>query len=217
MTTNDDMCLPNNFVAPHHLLHDDIVGVCMPVSAVKTKGEQPLSTAWQDLKYKMAGCSKLAKARAGSVLYPHGAGSFWKRKAFLQVLRKHNLIFFAEDCKLGFATMGLNLRLAVDASQILRTEAPMTIFGPQPNWYAQRVQSWEMGRHVITARFARALFSTNGCKGWRGFAMQKLLHTYALVSNMVDILRLPMFLALGNDGLFWIRAGSLSMGPLLPA
>lgn len=34
VTTNDDVGLPDNFVAPRHLPGDKVIGVCLPVSAI---------------------------------------------------------------------------------------------------------------------------------------------------------------------------------------
>ena len=215
ITSDDDVCLPANFTAPHHLLDEKTKGVAIPIEAVDRAGKRPWFVGWQDLEYKLAGAAKLAEARAGGVLFPHGACSFWDREAFLEVLRRHDLEFFADDCKLGFATTELGYRLAFDATQRVSTEAPETIVGRLPNWYAQRVRSWEMGRHIITPRLAKSLFDLKGKDTVQAVAMHELMNLYALASNAIDLFRLPFYMAMGHQKSFWVRTGALSGLPIV--
>lgn len=217
LTVDDDVLVPETFIAPKHLLTGKTKAASFPIHGVDSRNQKPVFVGWQDLEYKMSGFSKLAERKACGVLYPHGAVSFWERDTLLQALRKHDLVFFGEDLKLGFALMRLGLKLTIDDSQVFKTEVPETMFGAAPNYYQQRVRSWEMGRHVLYKDMIRGLFARNGQTSAHGLFVQKLMQSYALVANLVDWLRVPMLVAMGGERHFWEKAGAFTAGPLIPA
>ena len=61
-------------------------------------------------------------------------------------------------------------KIAFDASITLETAVPTTVFGPAPNYWTQRVRSWEMGRQNLSWKFFKALFSMNGQRTIKGVA-----------------------------------------------
>lgn len=217
LVVDDDVHVPQSFIAPTHLLTGRTKAACFPIEATDSRGKKPLLIGWQDLEYKMAGFTKLAERNACGVLYPHGAVSFWERDTLLEVLRKHDLVFFGEDLKLGLGLMKAQKRLTIDDSQVFATESPETLFGPAPNFYQQRVRSWEMGRHILYKEFFQALFGRNGQRTAHGFAVQKLMQSYAIAINVLDWLRVPLFVAMGAESHFWTKSAIFAASPLVPA
>jgi hypothetical protein len=216
MTIDDDVTLPENFFAPTSRINDSVKAVAFPVQGIDHKGKRPLFVAWQDLEYKFSGLSKEAEGATCGVMYPHGAGCFWDRKTLLSVLRLHDLIFIAEDVKMGLGLQAVGKRMAIESGVVLDTEVPETILGAAPNYYQQRVRSWEMGRHLLYWKFLNRLFRRNGQNTVIGFSVQKVSQTYAIASNLVDWLRVPLFVAMGANANFWTLSAAFSAGPVVP-
>jgi hypothetical protein len=217
MTIDDDVSLPHNFVAPDHRINDQVKAVAFPVEGSDSRGLKPLFVGWQDAEYKFSGLAKEAEASTCGVMYPHGAGCFWDRQTLCDVLRLHDLIFIAEDVKMGLVLQQLNKRMEIESGILLNTEVPETLAGASfPNYWQQRVRSWEMGRHLLYWHFTKRLFSLNGQNTVSGFAMQKVSQSYALASNGVDWLRVPLYVAMGGNGAFWWRSAVFWMAPTLP-
>jgi hypothetical protein len=131
-------------------------GVAFPLRAIDAFGKSPLFlVAWQDCEYKMSGLSKMAESSLCGVLYPHGAGWFCERDTMIDLIGNyHSLDFIAEDVNTGLSMQKMKKRIAMDSRVVLETEVPTTIFGPGLNWWQQRKNSWEMGRHGRLLGFA---------------------------------------------------------------
>lgn len=217
-TSDDDMRMPDNFSFGLELLDENCKAICYPIVAVHPEpGHTNILTRWQSLEYKLSGCAKLSQARFGGVLYPHGAASLWDREVLLKVLEHHDAVFYAEDVKLGMILTRLGYTMKIAAGASLETEAPTTLFGPFPNFYQQRVRSWEMGRQFYFFKFASQLFTVRPpTSSFRDAFFFKFAEAYNVYSNAVDWMRFPLFLLMLRNPSYWIRVAALLGGGVLP-
>jgi hypothetical protein len=220
MTVDDDVSIPATFCPPIDKL-DEVTKACaFPLKAIDANGNSPLFlVAWQDCEYKMSGLTKLAESSICGVLYPHGAGWFCERETLIDLISNyHSIDFIAEDVNTGLSMQKMKKRIAFDATCILETEVPTTIFGgPGLNWWNQRYRSWEMGRHGRLLAFAdRLLFSLNGQKTPWSIFTQKFLHLYSIATILVDWVRIPVFVTMGASPRFWIVGCSLMLVATIP-
>ena len=219
MTVDDDVSIPTNFRAPVHKINHLTKGVAFPLRAIDARGQCPLfMVGWQDCEYKMSGLSKLAESNVCGVLYPHGAGWFCERDTLIDLISNyHSLDFIAEDVNTGLSMQKMKKRIAFDPQVVLETEVPTTVFGSGLNWWSQRKNSWEMGRHGRLLGFAGRLFlSLNGQTTPHGIFAQKLIHMYAICSIVVDWLRIPVFITMGSSLIFWRQALLLMLSSMIP-
>lgn len=219
MTVDDDVSIPANFSPPIHKINHLTKGVAYPLNAIDANGHCPLfMVGWQDCEYKMAGVSKLAESAVCGVLYPHGAGWFCERDTLIDLMSNyHSLDFIADDVNSGIALQKMKKRIAFDPNVILKTEVPTTIFGPGLNWWQQRKNSWEMGRHGRLLAFAGRLFlSLNGQTTPHGIIAQKTIHAYAICTIVVDWIRIPVFITMGSNVYFWRQALLLTLISVIP-
>lgn len=206
-TSDDDMRMPEHFSFGTELIDDNVKAVCYPITAVHPDPAQTnIITRWQRLEYRLAGLAKSAQNKHGGVLYPHGAASLWDSKVFLEALKLHDAVFFAEDVKLGMILQKLGYRMAMAGGACLETEAPTSLFGTAPNLYEQRVRSWEMGRQVYFFKFVSQLFTVAApTRSPVDFTLFKLAEAYVVYTNIVDWFRLPLFLLMLTNADYWIR------------
>lgn len=219
MTVDDDVSIPRNFRAPVDKINQLTKGVAFPLRAIDASGQCPLfMVGWQDCEYKMSGLSKLAESNVCGVLYPHGAGWFCERDTLIDLISNyHSLDFIAEDVNTGLSMQKMKKRIAFDPQVVLETEVPTTIFGSGLNWWSQRKNSWEMGRHGRLLGFAGRLFlSLNGQTTAHGIFAQKVIHLYAICSIVVDWLRIPVFITMGSNLVFWRQALLLMLSSMIP-
>ena len=219
MTVDDDVSIPANFHPPIDKLDDVTKGVAFPLRAIDQNGKTPLfMVAWQDCEYKMSGLSKVAESALCGVLYPHGAGWFCERETLVDLMSNyHSLDFIAEDVTTGLSMQKMKKRIAMDARIILETEVPTTIFGRGLNWWKQRKNSWEMGRHGRLFAFAGRLFlSLNGQNTIQGVLAQKFIHAYAIACITCDWVRVPVLVSMGTNPLFWRETLLLTLSSALP-
>lgn len=219
MTVDDDVSIPTNFRAPVDKINHLTKGVAFPLRAIDARGRCPLfMVGWQDCEYKMSGLSKLAESNVCGVLYPHGAGWFCERDTLIDLISNyHSLDFIAEDVNTGLSMQKMKKRIAFDPQVVLETEVPTTIFGSGLNWWSQRKNSWEMGRHGRLLGFAGRLFlSLNGQTTAHGIFAQKVIHMYAICSIVVDWLRIPVFITMGSNLIFWRQALLLMLSSMIP-
>lgn len=219
MTVDDDVSIPANFRPPIDKIDGLTKGVAFPLRAINADGKTPLfMVAWQDCEYKMSGLSKLAESSTCGVLYPHGAGWFCERDTLIDLISNyHSLDFIAEDVNTGISMQKMKKRIAFDARMVLETEVPTTILGPGLNWWQQRKNSWEMGRHGRLFGFAGRLFlSLNGQNTILGILTQKFVHCYAIASIVVDWVRVPVLVTMGGNVLYWRQALLLMLASMFP-
>lgn len=219
MTVDDDVSIPSNFCPPIDKIDHLTKGVAFPLRAIDVDGKSPLfMVAWQDCEYKMSGVSKLAESSICGVLYPHGAGWFCERETLIDLISNyHSLDFIAEDVNTGLSMQKMKKRIAFDSRMVLETEVPTTLFGPGLNWWQQRKNSWEMGRHGRLMGFAGRLFlSLNGQTTIHGILAQKFIHSYAIATIVVDWVRVPVLITMGSNVVFWRQALLLMLASILP-
>ncbi|PKS05440.1 hypothetical protein jhhlp_008816 [Lomentospora prolificans] len=219
LTVDDDVCIPANYESPEEMITDEIKAVALPLMGMDPEGNTSLFlVAWQDCEYRMAGVTKMAEDRICGVTFPHGAGWFVERDAYITMLSEyHPMDFIAEDVNSGLSFMRMGKQITMDGRIVLKTEVPTTILGPGLNWWKQRYKSWEMGRHGLTLKFMiRTLFSLNGQRTIHGILFQKFLFIYNLLSNVIDFVRIPIFVTMGNTGMFWLQACLLSLFSIIP-
>lgn len=217
LTTDDDVTIPASFDFGTQLMDDQVKAVCYPVRGVTEDGKPSLLVEWQDLEYQNADLAKLAEAFFGGVLYPHGAGSLWERKTLIQALRLHDTVFYAEDVKMGLALQKLRKTMKVCGSSFLNTSAPTTLFGAFPNYYQQRVRSWEMGRHVYFWKFVQNLVTPGPPRSALGHAFVKGVQFLAVVGNLADYARIPLMVIMRDDPSYWVKFGAFTVGSIAPA
>jgi hypothetical protein len=220
MTVDDDVCIPASFRPPVHKINDVMKGVGFPLKATNAAGEVSFGmVAWQDCEYRMAGLTKLAEEEiCDGTLFPHGAGWFCERETMVDLISNyHSLDFIAEDVNTGLSMMRMKKRIGFDATCVLETEVPTTVFGKGLNWYHQRVRSWEMGRHGrLLAFLDRLFFSLNGLKNPVAILAQKFILFYSIACIIVDWVRVPVIITMGTNGAYWRQAGLLSLVSIFP-
>lgn len=74
---------------------------------------------------------------------------------------------------------------------MVETEAPTTIVGPYPNFYNQRVRSWDMAEHAYAYEFFRVFFLTRH-KTFTGTLVLKWFQFYSCYSVLADWIRIPV-------------------------
>lgn len=219
MTVDDDVSIPANFRAPLDKIDDRTKGVAFPLKAIDANGKCPLfMVAWQDCEYRMAGLTKLAESNVCGVLFPHGAGWFCERETLIELISNyHSIDFIAEDVNTGLSMQKMKKFIAFDPRVILETEVPTTIFGPGLNWWMQRKNSWEMGRHGRLLAFLGRLFlSFNGQRTLHGIITQKFLLLYSIASIIVDWVRVPVLVTMGGNIAYWRTALLLTLFSVFP-
>lgn len=216
LTVDDDVLIPPQYQAPTAMIDDMTKAVAFPIHAIDAHGNCPLfMVAWQDCEYRILGMKRLAESSTCGALFPHGAGWFVERNTFIEMLTEHHpMDFVAEDGNAGLCFLKMGKRLVYDAGIILNTEAPTTLFGPGLNWCKQRIKVWEMGRHAVTMKLAGRLFlSMNGQTDIKGIIMQKGSLLYYIANNLMDYIRLPLFVSLCPLPTFWKLVLPLSLLP----
>ncbi|KAK0387065.1 hypothetical protein NLU13_5378 [Sarocladium strictum] len=218
LTTDDDVCLPDNYRHPTHLLNENTRAVAFPLTATNAEGDNTLFlVSWQDCEYRTSGLSKLAESNTCGVCFPHGAGWFIDREVLIQIMETlHPTDFIAEDVNAGFCMMKIGKSIALDYNVVLATEVPLTLIGPGLNWFKQRVLSWEMGRHKMLFTLLRRVFSNNGQTTLTGVIAQKAFLLYNITTLVVDWIRVPVFVTMGYSAQFWIKVALFSLISIVP-
>ena len=125
-------------------------------------------------------------------MFPHGAGSFWVREDFMKVLHHVDLIFYGDDLKKGMACMELDVGLSIESQVCLETVVPTTFAAlPLPNYYTQRVRSWEMARHMMYWHWFKLVFHRARNQTLNHSFTQKFSFCYAIFANVIDWRRTP--------------------------
>ncbi len=211
---DDDVLLPADFVMPTFLLSDSVDGVCVSILATDSQRETPLFVAWQRIEYGKADFFNLLLDRSRSIAAPHGAISYWKKEILQKVLEHHNLVFYGEDVKLGLIAQHCGYNLRFYPHFPVNTVAPSTVLGAAPNWWGQRVRSWEMIRHARLFSFIRH-FITTSKDTLSGTLMLKLSQFNAIYANVADVLRFPVMVVLGGRPTFWFRYVAFQVADLV--
>eukprot|EP00834_Sanchytrium_tribonematis_P000091 NODE_3_length_80033_cov_0.932970.p7 type:complete len:590 gc:universal NODE_3_length_80033_cov_0.932970:16560-18329(+) len=146
---DDDVTISAHLRFPVERIEGNTKALVIGIRGVDNKGKQKvLWTKWQDMEYKVSDFVKIFQDQYCSVMYPHGAISLWDKKILLQILVDHDAIFYADDVKMGMWLTRRGYRLGYYADAVVDTETPETILGPSPNYYNQRVRSWDFAEHM---------------------------------------------------------------------
>lgn len=95
----------------------------------------------------------------------------------------------------------------------VKTDAPTTIVGPYPNYYNQRVRSWDMAEHVYAWEFFKLLFFTRH-KTFFGTVVLKWFQFYSCYSIVADWMRIPVMVLsiMVNASWFFTISGIFVVG-----
>ena len=75
---------------------------------------------------------------------------------------------------------------------MVNTSAPATICGTIPNFYSQRVRSWDMSEFIYAYEFVRLLFTTKH-HTFVGTVVTKAFQLYQCFTLLVDVFKIPIF------------------------
>ncbi|MEO5970993.1 MAG: hypothetical protein ABIQ95_13775, partial [Bdellovibrionia bacterium] len=95
-------------------------------------------------------------------------------------------------------------------------EAPTTLFGSPPNYYEQRVRSWEMGRHIYFWKFVKNIVMPGPPRSVGGHVFVKGVQALAVVGNVVDYIRVPILAVMATDPSYWIKMGAFTGASVVP-
>jgi cellulose synthase/poly-beta-1,6-N-acetylglucosamine synthase-like glycosyltransferase len=190
---DDDVVLPASLDLPTGLLGEVTKAVAIGIRGVDTIGTQDMIfTKWQDLEYKLSDASRLFQHQYASALFPHGAISLWDLSVLFRALTEHDAIFFADDVKLGIWLLKHGYRLGLHAETLVSTETPETLLGRGPNFYKQRVRSWDFAEHMLTLPMLLSLMQGYIKGRPRATLIVKFFQVYSIYTNLTDWLRVPV-------------------------
>lgn len=192
MVIDDDVKIPENLTSSIDKFDDITKGVMYGIKGVDEQGKQEsIFTRWQDLEYKVGDFIKKFQTRS-TVLFPHGAVSLWEKNVFYKLLGEMDTIFFAEDVKMGLHLQRNGYRLHYNQDCIFETVTPSSILGESPNFYAQRVRSWDFGEHMMfTRHLGHFLFGYVKGSIFKTLLM-RTSQVYVLMTIFNDWFRIPI-------------------------
>eukprot|EP00835_Amoeboradix_gromovi_P002244 NODE_123_length_18841_cov_0.279693.p1 type:complete len:837 gc:universal NODE_123_length_18841_cov_0.279693:13673-11163(-) len=212
MIIDDDVTISPHLRFPVERIEGNTKALVIGIRGVDNKGKQKvLWTKWQDMEYKVSDFVKIFQDQYSSVMYPHGAISLWDKEILLKILIDHDAIFYADDVKMGMWLTRRGYRLGYYADAVVNTATPASILGPSPNYYNQRVRSWDFAEHMLTWRYIKCL-----CFGYvKNSPFQtlvlKFFQLYSLYTNLIDWLKIPgiVFYMTHEPGVFGITFSSM--------
>ena len=194
---DDDMTLPETFVWDTCGITErgaDALAYC--IAGTNRNGTQP---TWfirqQDIEYKICDTIKAWQSECSSVQFPHGALSLWKASVLEMVLLDHDCIFYGDDIKMGIALAKKGMRMGLARAPAVPTEVPVSVCGPIPNFWTQRVRSWDSAEHMLLPRFISLLVNGYVRGDIFGTVLSKFFSLYTLGCIIADILRIPALAA----------------------
>ncbi|KAJ3091449.1 hypothetical protein HK102_000525 [Quaeritorhiza haematococci] len=192
MIIDDDVTLSPYLRFPVHKINDITKSIVYGIRGTDSAGTQnKIWTQWQDLEYKLTDFVKIFQDKYCSVLFPHGAISLWEKETLSMILGDHDAIFYADDVKMGMWLTRRGYRLAYYADEVVNTETPDTILGPLPNYYNQRIRSWDFAEHMLTWRHIKC-FTQGHIQGKpHQTVLLKFFQLYSLYTNLMDWLKVP--------------------------
>lgn len=91
---------------------------------------------------------------------------------------------------MGACLLKLGYEMRINHRNEVATEVPCTLFGATPNYYQQRVRSWDMGLHVYAGMFIGQLFTTSHSTAI-GLFIMKWYQLYTVYSILFDVIVIP--------------------------
>ena len=207
---DDDVTLCDNLRFPTARFDELTKCLVYGIRGTDEKGTQRcIWTRWQDMEYKMADFTKILQDKYSTVLFPHGAISLWDKDILFDILTDHDAIFYADDVKMGIWLSRRGYRLGYYADALVDTETPETIFGKAPNYYNQRVRSWDFSEHMLTWRHLKA-FAFGYVKGSISRTLiLKFFQIYTLYTNLMDWIKIPLLIYYISKNFFFFGLTAL--------
>ena len=191
---DDDTKIPENFTSSSEKIDDVVKGVMFGIKGVDEFGKQDcVWTKWQDLEYKLGDLVKEVQCKYASVLFPHGAASLWGKETLFEILGEHDTIFYADDVKMGIFLIMNGYRLYYNTNVIFETEVPSSLIGKSPNYYNQRVRSWDFAEHMCTFRHIKHMFFGYIRGSLKRTVVLRVFQLYVLISIINDWFKIPIF------------------------
>jgi len=206
MIVDDDTKFPKNFKTYSEEINHVTKGVMFAIRGVEKDGSQDcVWTKWQDLEYKLGDLVKEIQCKYATVLFPHGAVSLWGKETLFEILGNHDTIFYADDVKMGIYLMLNGYRLYYNKDVIFDTIVPSSIVGESPNYYNQRVRSWDFSEHMCTYLHLKHTLFGYVRESWTRTVCMRVFQLYVLVSILNDWVKIPLlFVYLGHRPGFFI-------------
>ena len=193
MIIDDDTKIPDLLTTSIEQIDDTTKGVMFGIKGVDEDGNQDcIWTKWQDLEYKLGDLVKEIQCKYATVLFPHGAVSLWEKETFFDILGKHDAIFFADDVKMGIFLMMNGYRLYYNPNVMFETEVPSSLIGKSPNFYNQRVRSWDFSEHMCTFQHLKHLLFGYIRNSWTRTVGMRVFQLYVLISIFNDWVKIPI-------------------------
>lgn len=195
MIIDDDTKVPDVFTTSVEKIDDITKGIMFGIRGVDEDGNQDcIWTKWQDLEYKLGDLVKEIQCNYATVLFPHGAVSLWEKEIFFNILGQHDAIFFADDVKMGIFLMMNGYRLYYNTSVVFETEVPSSLIGKSPNYYNQRVRSWDFAEHMCTFKHLKHIFFGYVRNSWKRTVGMRVFQFYVIISIVNDWMKIPVCL-----------------------
>jgi hypothetical protein len=183
--------------------HKTLVIPIDTLSSNKNK-KRNLWEQWQGLEYKCSDLAHNAYQKLCGPPVPHGAISGYVRDFFEEVIRKDDdLLFEYEDGKKGRSALRKNNIAVFAVHSVARTFCPTSF----PQYYKQRVRSWEQARIYYSWKIFIDLL-TMWPPSLKRIIGIKLYQLYYLFQTAADILRLPVFLLAVTYWQYWAVASA---------
>lgn len=194
---DDDMTLPEAFVWDTcGITERGAEALAYSIAGTDRNGTQP---TWfirqQDIEYKLCDTIKAWQSECSSVQFPHGALSLWKACVLEKVLLEHDCVFYGDDVKMGITLSRMGLRMGLARAPAVPTEVPVTVCGSVPNFWTQRVRSWDSAEHMLFSRFVGLLVHGHVRGSVLGTVLSKCFSFYTLGCIVSDMVRIPALVA----------------------
>ena len=195
MVIDDDTKIPAELSTPIEKFDDITKGIMYGIRAVDDEGKQEsIWTRWQDMEFKIGDFIKKFQTKYGSVLFPHGAVSLWEKEMIYDILAESDTIFYVEDGKMGMHLSRNGYKLHYCQDVIFETLTPSSLIGKSPNFYEQRVRSWDFGEHMAIFKHFKSFFLGYVRKSIFGTLMMKISQLYLLITIINDWIKVPIII-----------------------
>ena len=196
------------------LNNPQVKGVVLPIHAL---GEDSWIEKSQGFEYKASDLEIAFLDVLDAAPRPHGAGSYWKVDALLDVMKKHNTIFDGEDIRMGLEVLKKRDEhgqwlLKADMRYPIGTIVPSKLLGSGKTLLSQRVKSWKDAQFTYFWELVVGpIFTTNWCRPPLGLIALKNAQLYNLYSQLLHIFRFPIIAAAYDNPTFWMSYGTAMM------
>lgn len=196
MVIDDDTHIPVELSTPIEKFDDITKGIMYGIRGIDDEGKQDtIWTKWQDMEFKIGDFVKKFQDKYGTVLFPHGAVSLWEKDMIYEILAESDTIFYVEDGKMGMHLSRNGYKLHYCQDVMFDTLTPSSLIGKSPNFYQQRVRSWDFGEHMAIFKHLKSFFVGYVRKSIFGTLMMKVSQLYLLMTIINDWIKVPIIIA----------------------